>query len=161
MVARRVISILDGMPQGKRPNRSEIARGIGLTQPQVSQFLNEKRGISWEALDRLAPVLGVPREYLFVDPLRAASLSAEDQALLAAYHQAYDRTRRAVATLLELPDATSSPTAALSDVNTIAEAIVRAAADLTSGRRIDLSRPGADRRPQPGTSHRTAPGRRS
>lgn len=144
LLARRVKQLMSE----RGLNRSELARRVKLSQPQVSQFLNGKRNLSLESLDALSVVLATPVYGLFSDPavIGSSELEPEDAVVLTSYRAASDKVRRCVRSMLDIEDRP--------DESLIADALVRAARQIAGGASPD--RPVAA-----GAGHRRAAGRRA
>ena len=82
--------------------QDDLAKQINLSRQTVSCYENETRSIDIETIHRLCDIFGVTADYLLCrSDMPTPQISAEDWALLAAYHQADERARQMVALALE------------------------------------------------------------
>lgn len=82
--------------------QDDLAKQINLSRQTVSCYENETRSIDIETIHRLCDIFGVTADYLLCrSDMPTPQISAEDWALLEAYHAADERARQMVALALE------------------------------------------------------------
>ena len=82
--------------------QDDLAKMIDRSRQAVSNYENENRGIDVETIHRLCDIFGVTADYLLCrSDMPTPQISAEDWALLSAYHEADERARQMVALALE------------------------------------------------------------
>lgn len=92
-------------------SKTEFARGIGRSQPFVSQFLADppKRGVSMEMLDPIARFLECETSDLFPSPgVPHLSPSEDESSLVTYFRNSHPHVRRVIATVLEAPEDTAA-----------------------------------------------------
>lgn len=82
--------------------QDDLAKQINLSRQTVSCYENETRSIDIETIHRLCDIFGCTADYLLCrSDMPTPQISAEDWALLSAYHEADERARQMVALALE------------------------------------------------------------
>ena len=83
--------------------QKDVETALNIGRGTLSNYENEKRGLTQDLIDQLCKLFDVTADYLLCRSENSApQISAEDLALLRAYHSASDRDRSLVDQILQL-----------------------------------------------------------
>jgi transcriptional regulator with XRE-family HTH domain len=103
---------LRNLLQQRNWTQAELAKGIGKSQPLVSQVIKGTRGISIDTLDAMSAFFSIPVAGLFADLSKPDSeplaLTPEERHLIEGFRRAHVKDRTAIRVLLDMPAANAN-----------------------------------------------------